>query len=116
VCAEGPLLGADQEQNSTVESGRRWLKPPAAITPLWVEKPERLAALALLPGGGFLVYGLRQRQVRLSLQDHQQHVPGNKGPTATPTAAVVLALSTPVMMGQGQVDKVVVRQVYGWQD
>jgi hypothetical protein len=41
---------------------------------------------------------------------------GNKGPTATPTATVVLALFTPVMMVQGQLDKTVVRQVDGWQD
>jgi transposase len=116
VCSDVQLLCTDQEQNSTVESGLRWIKNPAAITPMWLEKPERIAALAMLTVVGLLVYGLIQRQVRLYLQDQQQHVPGNKGPTATPTAAVVLALFTPVMMVQVQVDKVVVRQVYGWQD
>ena len=78
---------------------------------------KRISQLAIiLTVIGLLVYGLIQRQVRLYLQEHQQHVPGNKGPTATPTATVVLALFTPVMMVQVQVDKTVVRQVYGWQD
>ena len=55
-------------------------------------------------------------ECRLYLQEHEQHLPGNKGPTDTPTAAVVMSLFTPVMMVQIQVDKMVVRQVYGWQD
>ena len=42
--------------------------------------------------GGF------QRQVRLYLRDHDRHIPGNKGLTATPTAAVVFALFTPVTL------------------
>jgi transposase len=113
VCADVQLLCAYQEQNSTVESGLRWIKNPAAITPMWLEKPERIAALAMLTVVGLLVYGLMQRQVRLYLQGHQQHVPGNKGPTATPTAAVVLSLFTPVMMVQVQVDQAVVPRCMG---
>jgi hypothetical protein len=35
---------------------------------------------------GLLVYALIQRQVRLSLYDQQQSLPGNKGLTTTPTA------------------------------
>jgi transposase len=116
TCSDAQILRAYQEQNSTVEPGLRWIKNPAAITPVGLEKPERSAALAMLTVIGLLVYGLIQRQVRLYLQEHQQHVPGNKGPTATPTATVVLALFAPVMMVQVQVDKTVVRQVYGWQD
>jgi hypothetical protein len=98
-----------------VELGLRWIKNPAAITPMWLEKPERIAAFAMLTVVGLLVYGLIQRQVRLYLHDQQQHVPGNKGPTAPPTAAVLLSLFTPVTMGHVQVDQTVVRQVYGWQ-
>ena len=116
TCSDAQILRAYHEQNSTVEPGLRWIKNPAAITPMWLEKPERIAALAMLTVLGLLVYGLIQRQVRLYLQAHQQHVPGNKGPTDTPTAAVVLSLFTPVMMVQVQVDKAIVRQVYGWQD
>jgi hypothetical protein len=81
-----------------------------------LEKPERMAALAMLTALGLLVYGLIQRQVRLYLQAHREHVPGNKGPTDTPTATVVLSLFTQVMMVQVQVDRAAVRPVYGWQD
>jgi hypothetical protein len=116
TCADEQILRAYQEQNSTVEPGLRWIKNPAAITPMWLEKPERMAALAMLTVLGLLVYGLIQRQIRLYLQEHRQHVPGNKGPTETPTAAVVMSLFTPVMMVQMQVDKTTVRQVYGWQN
>jgi transposase len=116
VCSDAQVLRAYQEQNSTVELGLRWIKNPAAITPMWLEKPERIAALAMLTVVGLLVYGLMQRQVRLYLHHQQQHVPGNKGPTATPTAAVLLSLFTPVTMVHIQVDQTVVRQVYGWQD
>lgn len=115
-CSDEQILRAYQEQNSTVEPGLRWIKNPAAITPMWLEKPERIAALAMLTVVGLLVYGLMQHQVRLYLQEHEPHLPGNKGLTDTPTAAVVMSLFTPVMMVQIQVDKMVVRQVYGWQD
>ena len=61
-----------------------------------------------------LVCGLIQQQVRLYLHDQQQHVPGNKGPTAAPTAAVLLSLFTPATIVHVQVDQAVFRQVYGW--
>jgi len=65
---------------------------------------------------GLLVYALIQRQVRLSLQDQSQQIPGNKGPTAIPTGAVVLSLFAPVMMVQLHVDTTEMRQVYGLQE
>ncbi len=116
VCTDTELLQAYQEQNTTVEPGFRWIKNPAAISPVWLEKPERIAALAMLTVVGLLVYAVIQRQVRLSLRDHDQHVPGNKGPTATPTAAVVFALFTPVMLVQFAVDNTISLQVHGLQD
>ena len=42
------ILQAYQEQHITVEPGLRWIKIPAAISPVWLEKPERMAALAML--------------------------------------------------------------------
>src|SRR5712691_7330376 len=92
VGSDTEMLQVHQEQNTTGEPGFRWIKNPAAITPVWLEKPERIAALAMLTIVGLLVYALIQRQVRLSLRSQQQHLPGNKGMTATPTAAVVLSL------------------------
>jgi transposase len=115
ACADAEILQAYQEQNTTVESGFRWIKNPAVIAPVWLEKPERIAALAMLTVLGLLVYSIIQRQVRLSLRTHDQQLPGNKGLTATPTAAVVLALFTPVALVQLWVDEQEVVQLSGVQ-
>src|SRR5215813_10410825 len=87
---DAEILQAYQDQNTTVEAGFRWIKNPAAIAPVWLEKPERIAALAMLTVVNLLVYSIIQRQVRLYLRTHDQQIPGNKGLTAIPTAAVVL--------------------------
>jgi len=116
VCTDTELLEAYQEQHVTVEPGFRWIKNPAAISPVWLEKPERIAALAMLTVVGLLVYAVIQRQVRLYLRDHDWQVPGNKGPTAKPTAAVVFALFTPVMLVQCAIDNTPSFQVHGVQD
>ena len=60
-----------------------------------------------------MVYAVIQRQVRLSLHDHARHIPGNKGATATPTAAVVFALFTPVTLVHFAVDNVPILHVHG---
>jgi transposase len=115
-CTDTEMLQAYQEQHITVEPGFRWIKNPAAISPVWLEKPERIAALAMLTVVGLLVYAVIQRQVRLYLRDHAQHIPGNKGPTATPTAAVVFALFTPVTLVHFAVDNAPLLEVHGLQD
>jgi hypothetical protein len=94
VCTDAKIRHAYHDQHSTVAPGLRWIKNPAAIAPVWLEKPERIAALAMLTVVGWLVYALIQRQVRLDLHAQHQRLPGNKGLTTTPTAAVVLALFT----------------------
>jgi hypothetical protein len=48
------ILQAYHDQNTTVEPGFRWIKNPAAIAPVWLEKPERIAALAMLTVIGLL--------------------------------------------------------------
>jgi transposase len=114
-CTDAEILQAYQEQNTTVEPGFRWLKNPAAIAPVWLEKPERIAALALLTVVGLLVYSIIQRQVRLYLRTHGPQIPGNKGLTATPTAAVVLALFAQVALLQVGIDEQQIEQIYGVQ-
>ena len=109
------ILQAYHDQNTTVEPGFRWIKNPAAIAPVWLEKPERIAALAMLTVVGLLVYSLIQRQVRLYLLTHDQQVPGNKGATATPTAAVVLASFAHVALVHFWVGDQAVEQLYGVQ-
>ena len=64
---------------------------------------------------GVLVSARMQRQVRLSLQEQHQVLPGNKGLTATPTAAVVFSLFTPVMLVQLLMDSTPVPHIYGVQ-
>jgi transposase len=115
ACTDAEVLQAYQEQHTTVEPGFRWIKNPAAISPVWLEKPERIAALAMLTVVGLLVYSIIQRQVRLSLLIHKQQLPGNKGATATPTAAVVLALFAQVAFVQCWLGDHEVAQVYGVQ-
>jgi transposase len=113
ACPDAEILQAYQDQNTTVEPGFRWIKNPAASAPVWLEKPERIAALAMLTVLGLLVYSVIQRQVRLYLCTHDQQLPGNKGMTATPTAAVVLALFAQVALVQLWIDEQEVMQLSG---
>jgi len=115
VCSDTDILQAYQDQNTTVEPGFRWIKNPAAIAPVWLEKPERIAALAMLTVVGLLVYSIIQRQGRRYLHTHNQQIPGNKGLTATPTAAVVLALFAQVALIQLVIGDQEVGQIYGGQ-
>jgi transposase len=61
VCTDVEMLQAYQEQHITVEPGFRWIKNPAAIGLVWLEKPERIAALAMLTVVGLLAYAVIQR-------------------------------------------------------
>jgi hypothetical protein len=114
-CTDEEIFQAYHDQHSTVEPGFRWIKNPAASAPVWLEKPERIAALAMLTVVGLLVYALIQRQVRLYLHEQHQALPGNKGPTTTPTAAVILTLFRPVMLVQVRMDTTSVPHIYGVQ-
>jgi len=109
------ILQAYQEQNTTVEPGLRWIKTPAAIAPVWLEKPARIAALALLTVVGWLVYSVIQRQVRLSLRTPDQQLPGNTGLSAIPAAAVVLALLAHIALVQYWREDQEVTQIAGGQ-
>jgi transposase len=115
-CTDTEILQAYQEQHITVEPGFRWIKNPAAISPVWLEKPERIAALAMLTVVGLLVYAVIQRQVRLYLREQNQQIPGNKGPTALPTTAVVFDLFTSVTLVHFAVDNAPIRHVHGIQE
>jgi transposase len=113
--ADVELLQAYQDQNTTVEPGFRWSKNPAASAPVWLAKPERIAALAMLTVLGLLVSSVLQRQVRLSLRTHDQQLPGNNGMTAAPTAAVVVALFAQVARVQLWIDEREGAQIAGVQ-
>jgi transposase len=115
TCDDAEIVRAYRDQSTPVELGFRWIKNPAAISPVWLEKRERLAALAMLTVVGLLVYGVIQRQVRQDLQQRQESIPGNKGDTATPTATVVFELFAPITLVYLNLDGTVVSQVHGWQ-
>ena len=62
-----------------------------------------------------LVYTVSQRHVHLYLRMHDQQVPGNKGDTAMPAAAVVSALFSSVSLEQIQVRDQKAYDLYGMQ-
>jgi transposase len=115
TCNDAEIVRAYRNQTTTVEPGFRWIKNPAAISPVWLEKRERIAALAMLTVVGLLVYGVIQRQVRQYLQQRHESMPGNKGETATPTATVVFASFASVTLVYLDLDGAIVSQVHGWQ-
>ena len=108
-------MQAYRDQTATVERGFRWIKNPAAISPVWLEKPKRIAALAMLTVVGLLVYGLIQRQVRQYLAQHEASIPGNKGLTDAPTATVIFESFATVTRVELTLDDVTVSQIQGWQ-
>jgi transposase len=115
TCDDAEIVRAYRDQTTTVEPGFRWIKNPAAISPVWLEKRERIAALAMLTVLGLLVYSVIQRQVRQYLQQHHASIPGNTGDTRDPTAAVVRESFTSVTLIHLDHDGVDVCQVHGWQ-
>lgn len=50
------------------------------------------------------------------LREPHHHLPGNKGPAPTPTAAVIVALLRSVTMVPLRVGALEVCHVHGWQD
>jgi transposase len=116
TAGDAEIVRAYREQTTTVEPGGRWIKNPAAISPVWREKPQRIAALAMLTVVGLVVYCLIQRQVRQSLRQPHQAIPGNKGETVIPTATVVLESFTHVTLVSLELDGADVQQMHGWQE
>ena len=48
ACDDAEIVQVYQAQTTTVEPGFGWIKNPAAISPVWFENRERIAALAIL--------------------------------------------------------------------
>jgi transposase len=115
IASDAEIVRAYRDQTTTVERGFRWIKNPAAIHPVWLEKRKRIAALAMLTVVGLLVYGLIQRQVRQYLQEHAETIPGNKGPTDIPTATVVFESFATLNRVEWNLDGQRIEQFSGWQ-
>jgi transposase len=112
---DAEIIRAYRDQTTTVEPGFCWIKNPAAISPVWLEKHERIAALAMRTVVGLLVYGVIQRRVRQYLHQQHESIPGNKGETATPTATVVFESFASVTLVDLDLDGTIVSEVHGWQ-
>jgi len=111
-------------------TGFRWLKGPARVTPMFLKKPERIAALGFVFILALLVRNYLQFMVRKSLKESGETVPyyDRKKVTAKPTAEVVwdlfsdLVLITvkmpkvkPVLRLQGLTEAHIrILKVFGW--
>ncbi|HIK56294.1 MAG TPA: IS1634 family transposase [Synechococcales cyanobacterium M55_K2018_004] len=80
-------LLVEYKQQQMVERGFRFLKDPLFFTSsVFVKKPQRVEALALLMALTLLVYNLAQRKLRQQLQQADETIlDQTQKPTATPT-------------------------------
>ena len=70
----------------------KWAKNPAAIAPIFLETPTRIAALGCVYLLALLVYTLVERQVRKSLAARGDTLPDRPAPSQRPTARTVFQL------------------------
>ena len=74
-------------------SGFRWLKGPAAVAPMFLKTPERIAALGLVFVLALMVRNWLQWEVRQRLAEQGEKLPNmNKRPTDKPTTENVFWL------------------------
>jgi transposase len=77
----------EYKAQQTVERGFRFLKDPLFfVSSVFVKKPQRVEALALIMALTLMVYTLAERKLRQALEDQNQTVRDQrKQPTAKPT-------------------------------
>lgn len=82
---------AKYKEQSKVERRIHYLKGPLAVTPMFLEKPERMAGLLCVLMWALLVLTLMERQVRRSLKGKPMYglYPENR-PSPAPTAPSIL--------------------------
>jgi len=89
--SDADLLRAYKGQPA-VELSCQWAKHPAAIAPIFLETPTRMAALGCVYRLALLVYTLVERQVRKSLAERRETLPDRPAPSQRPTARTVFQL------------------------
>ena len=72
-----------------MELSFKWAKNPAAIAPIFLETPTRIAALGCVYLMALLVYTLVERHVRKQLAERGDTLPDRPAPSARPTARTV---------------------------
>lgn len=75
-----------------VELSFKWAQNPAAIAPIFLETPTRLAALGCVYLFALLVYTLAERQVRKALMERGETLPDRPAPSQRPTARTAFQL------------------------
>jgi transposase len=88
---DADLLRAYKGQPAA-ELSFKWAKNPAAIAPIFLETPTRIAALGCVYLIALLVYTLVERQVRHSLAQRRETLPDRPAPSQRPTARTVFQL------------------------
>jgi transposase len=89
--SDAELLRAYKAQ-PTAELRFKWAKNPAAITPIFLETPTRIAALGCVYPIALLVYTLVERHVRNALVAQGKTLPDRPAPSQHPTARTVFHL------------------------
>jgi transposase len=89
--SDADLLRAYKGQPA-VELSFKWAKNPAALAPIFLETPTRIAALGCVYLMALLVYTLVERQVRKSLTERRETLPDRPAPSQRPTARTVFQL------------------------
>jgi hypothetical protein len=89
--SDAELLRAYKGQPAAALSCK-WAKNPAAIAPLFLETPTRIAALGCVYLIALLVYTLVERQVRQRLAERGETLPDRPVPSQRPTARTVFYL------------------------
>lgn len=74
---------------SSVETNFKWAKNPAAVAPIFLDNPKRIAALGFIYLVALMIYTLMERQIRKVLKGSGKKIPGNKGLTDNPTGQVL---------------------------
>jgi transposase len=94
-CPVAKVLAKYKEQ-SKVERRIQYLKGPLAVTPMFLEKPERIAGLLCILMWALLVLTLMERQVRQSLKGKPLYgLYPERRPSPAPTGPAILrAFST----------------------
>jgi transposase len=88
---DADLLQAYKGQPA-VELSFKWAKNPAAIAPIFLETPTRIAALGCVYLIALLVYTLVERQVRKQLAERGDTLPDRPAPSSRPTARTIFQL------------------------
>lgn len=94
----GAILTTYKEQHG-IERNFGFLKDPAIVDSLFLDRPERLEALALILLTALLVWRLMERSMRRSVEEHDEPITGwDHKPTRRPTSFMMTIKFSGVMV------------------